>query len=489
MYNVVNYISACISSLVCQTYENIEIILSKTEVNKRADFREVNVFTIDPFDAKDFDDALSVQHLDNGNLLVGVHIADVSHYVKKDSALDKEAKLRGNSVYLVGAVIPMLPENLSNGICSLVPKKDRLTYSVVFEITKKGKVVNFEILKSIINSKRRFNYDEAQEIIDTGSGDFANEIILLNNLAKTIRKKRIKEGSIEFHKPEVVFELDDNGKPIDVNRKELMESNMLVEEFMLLANRTVAQHFLGPNKSNGKSFVFRIHDKPDREKIEEFSRFVKSLGYTFNARAFSDSREIQHLINQVKDSEENAVINELAIRSMAKAIYSIKNIGHFGLGFKYYTHFTSPIRRYSDLIVHRLVHSYNQKKSGVDYSLEQLREISDHISVCERNAVEAERRAIKIKQVEFMKDKIGAEFNAVISGVTYYGIFVEIIDILAEGLIRVRDLEGDFYVYDEKKYSLIGRYNKKRYRLGDKLLVKLVRADLDKLELDFITVD
>ena len=239
----------------------------------------------------------------------------------------------------------------------------------------------------------------------------------------------------------------------------------------------------------GKSFLFRIHDKPDREKIEEFSRFVKSLGYNFNAKSFNDSKEIQRLIHQVKDSEENGVINELAIRSMAKAIYSTKNIGHFGLGFKYYTHFTSPIRRYSDLMVHRLAYSYSQKKTGVDYSLEQLREICDHISACERNAVDAERRSVKIKQVEFLKDKIGEEFNAVISGVTYYGIFIEITDILAEGLIRVRDLEGDFYVFDEKKYSLIGRYNKKRYRLGDKLLVKLVRANLDKFELDFITVE
>ena len=477
------------SAQVLNESEKIEKILTEAEVKKRSDFRKVNVFTIDPIDAKDFDDALSVQQLKNGNLNVGIHIADVSHYVKKDSELDKVAKLRGNSVYLVGKVIPMLPENLSNGICSLVPNKDRLTYSVVFEISKQGKVIKFKIVKSIINSKRRFTYEDVQEIINSGNGDFADEIKLLNDLAKVLRKRRINEGSIEFYKPEVVFELDDDGKPVNVVRKELKESNMLVEEFMLLANRTVAQHFFRPNESNGRAFVFRIHDKPDREKIEEFSSFVKSLGYNFNAKAFSDSKEIQRLINQVKDSEENAVINELAIRSMAKAIYSVNNIGHFGLGFKYYTHFTSPIRRYSDLIVHRLVHSYNQKKSGVYYSLEQLSEISEHISVCERNAVEAERRSIKMKQVEFMMDKIGAEFNAVISGVTYYGIFVEIIDILAEGLIRVKDLEGDFYVYDEKKYSLIGRYNKKRYRLGDKLLVKLVRANIDKFELDFITVE
>ena len=474
---------------VLKDCEDIEIQLTDAEIKRRVDFRDDEVFTIDPIDAKDFDDALSVKILENGNLSVGVHIADVSHYVKKDSALDNGAKLRGNSVYLVGEVVPMLPENLSNGICSLVPNKDRLTFTVIFEITERGKVVNFEFVKSIINSKRRFTYEEVQEIIESGNGDFADEIILLNNLAKTLRKKRVKEGSIEFHTPEVVFELDSDGKPINVIRKELKESNMLVEEFMLLANRTVARNFLWPNKSNGKSFIYRIHDKPDKDKIKEFSRFVKTLGYSFNADAFSDSREIQRLINQVKGSEEDGVINELAIRSMAKAIYSIKNIGHFGLGFKYYTHFTSPIRRYSDLVVHRLVHSYSQNKTRTDYSLDQLREISDHVSACERNAIEAERHSVKIKQVEFLKDKVGAVFNAVISGVTYYGIFVEITDILAEGLIRVRDLEGDFYVYDDKKYSLIGRYNKKRYRLGDKLLVKLVRADLDKYVLDFITVD
>jgi ribonuclease R len=477
------------SSKVLKECEDIEIELSNAEIKRRADFRDDNIFTIDPVDAKDFDDALSVKILENGNLNIGVHIADVSHYVIKDSALDKDAKLRGNSVYLVGEVVPMLPENLSNGICSLVPNKDRLTYSVLFELTKRGKVVSFEFVKSIINSKRRFTYEEVQEIIETGKGDFADEIILLNNLAKALRKKRVKEGSIEFHTPEVVFELDSDGKPINAIRKELKESNMLVEEFMLLANRTVARNFLWPNKSNGKSFIYRIHEKPDKDKIKEFSRFVKTLGYSFNPDSFSDSREIQRLINQVKDSEEDGVINELAIRSMAKAVYSIKNIGHFGLGFKHYTHFTSPIRRYSDLIVHRLVHSYSQKKSRTDYSLEQLREISDHVSGCERNAIEAERHSVKIKQVEYLKDKIGEIFHAVISGVTYYGIFVEITDILAEGLIRVRDLEGDFYVYDDKKYSLIGRYNKKRYRLGDKLLVKLVRANLDKYELDFIIVE
>jgi ribonuclease R len=474
---------------VLKEAKTIELKITPQELKNRLDLRDENIFTIDPVDAKDFDDALSVKKLDNGNLKVGVHIADVSHYVKKDSLLDKESQLRGNSVYLVGEVIPMLPEKLSNGLCSLVPYEDRFTFSAIFEITKRGKIVNYDIAKTIINSKRRFTYEEAQEIIETGKGDFSEEILLLNNLARTLRKIRVKEGSIEFFTPEVKFELDENGHPLAVIKKELKESNMLVEEFMLLANKTVARHFTAPKKSQTKPFVYRIHDKPDQDKIIEFARFVKSLGYNFNTNSKSNSKEIQQVISQVKNSEEETVINELAIRSMAKAIYSVKNLGHFGLGFKYYTHFTSPIRRYSDLIVHRLVHSYTKNKNGTLYSLEHLNNICDHISATERSAVEAERKSVKMKQIDFLRDQIGEDFHAVVSGVTNYGIFVKITDILAEGLIKVRDLEGDFYVFDEKKYSLIGRHTKKTFRLGDKLVVKLVRVDVEKLELDFTTVN
>lgn len=467
----------------------IQFKITNAELKKREDLRAESIFTIDPDDAKDFDDALSVKVLGNGNLKLGVHIADVSHYVQIDTLLDKQARQRGNSVYLVGKVIPMLPENLSNGICSLVPNEDRYTFSVIFDITKRGKVVNYDIVKTIINSKRRFTYEEVQGIIESKKGDFSKEIILLNNLAKNLRKKRIKEGSIEFITPEVKFELNETGKPLKVFRKDIKESNMLVEEFMLLANKTVAQHFTQQRTKKKNPFVFRVHDKPEKERIEEFTRFIKSLGYEFSINSFSDPKEIQRLISEVKGKEEEAVINELAIRSMAKAAYSTKNISHFGLGFKYYTHFTSPIRRYSDLLVHRLVYSYMKKSNGKIYSLDSLHQVCDHISATERIAILAERLSVKMKQVDFLKDKIGRNFHAVISGVMNYGIFIKITDILAEGLIRARDLEGDFYVYDEKNYSLIGKRSNKRYRLGDKLLVRLVRVDLDKLELDFKTVD
>ena len=467
----------------------IDFEVTKDELKKRLDLRRKNVFTIDPVDAKDFDDALSIEQLKNGNLMLGVHIADVSYYVQKDSALDRQANLRGNSIYLVGQVIPMLPEKLSNEICSLIPNTDRYTFSVMFELTRRGKIVKYDILKSIINSKRRFTYEEVQEIIEGKSGEFSEEIILLNNLAQKLREIRIKKGSIEFTTPEIKFELSESGKPMAIFRKELKDSNMLVEEFMLLANKTIAEHFSRYKSNWIRSFVYRVHDRPDKEKVVEFSRFIQSLGYSFNENSFSNSKEIQRLISEVKNSEEEAVINELAIRSMAKAVYATKNIRHFGLGFKFYSHFTSPIRRYSDLITHRLVYSYINDNQKTVYSLEHLKQICDHISATERIAIAAERQSVKIKQVEFLKNKIGEKFHAVVSGVTHYGIFIKITDILAEGLIRVRDLEGDFYVYDEKKYSLIGQHSKKRYRLGDKLLVRLVRVDVDKLELDFKTIE
>ncbi len=464
--------------------EKINLKMDDKEISRRSDFRSKNVFTIDPLDAKDFDDALSIEKLENGNYKVGVHIADVSHYVKNGTSIDKEASARGNSVYFVGKAIPMLPEKLSNNLCSLVPNEDRLTFSVIFEMTKKGEAINHQIAKTVINSKRRYTYEEAQTIIETGEGDFSDDIILLNELAKSLRIKRMKSGSFEFFTPEVQFQLDENGLPSKILKKEIKDSNMLVEEFMLLANKTIAERIF----SRGHiPFVYRVHDYPDEEKITEFARFVKSLGYSFNLKAGKAASQFNQLIRQVRGTEEEGVINELAVRSMAKAIYSTKNIGHYGLGFKNYTHFTSPIRRYADLLVHRVLDKALISKSGRNYSLEQLTKICEHISATERTAMEAERRSVKLKQIQYLQNKLGEEFHAVISGVVNYGIFVELTDILAEGLIRVRDLEGDFYVLDEKKYSLIGKRTKKQFRLGDKITVKLVRVDADNLELDFIT--
>jgi ribonuclease R len=464
--------------------ENLSAEISEEEISKRLDFRSNNVFTIDPVDAKDFDDALSIEKLDNGNYKVGVHIADVSHYVKAGSSIDKEASARGNSVYFVGKAISMLPEKLSNNLCSLVPYEDRLTFSVIFEMTNKGILLNHQIAKTIINSKHRFTYEDIQKIIESGEGEYSDEIILLNTLAKILRNKRMKEGSFEFFTPEVEFRLDENGQPINILKKEIKESNMLVEEFMLLANKTIAERIF----SRGNiPFVYRVHDFPDEEKIQEFSRFVKSLGYSFNLKAGKTAIQFNNLMRKVKGTEEEGVINELAVRSMAKAVYSTKNIGHYGLGFKNYTHFTSPIRRYADLLVHRILDKTLISKTGKHYSLDNLTKICEHISATERTAMEAERRSVKLKQIQFLQDKLGYEFNAVISGVANYGIFVELTDILAEGLIRARDLEGDFYVLDERKYSLIGKRTKKQFRLGDRITVKLVRLDLDNLELDFIT--
>ncbi len=477
------------SSNCLKEAEKINSKIQPEHLEERVDFRDANVFTIDPVDAKDFDDALSVEKLKNNNYKIGIHIADVSHYVKSDTELDKEALTRGNSVYFVGKVIPMLPEKLSNQVCSLVPNEDRLTYSVIIEITQQCKLVDYKIVKTVINSKRRFSYEEVQQIIETTEGDFAEDILTLNKFAKNLRRKRMQSGSFDFATPEIKFELDENGKPVKVLKKEVTESNMLVEEFMLLANKLVATHIALPKNGNPRPFVYRTHDLPDQDKIYEFSRFVKTLGYSFDPNSNSKSIQFQKLMKEVKGKEEEALINELAIRSMAKADYSPNNIGHYGLGFKYYSHFTSPIRRYSDLIAHRLLLHYNNGNKKNPYSYAVLEEVCDHVSLCERNAVEAERLSVKLKQIEFLSDHLGEEFHAIISGITNFGIFVKITDILAEGLIRLRDLEDDFYVYDEKKYSLIGKASKKQFRLGDKVNVKLVRVDQGKSTLDFIIVD
>lgn len=457
--------------------------INESEIKSRLDLRNKVVFTIDPDDAKDYDDAVSIEELNNGNLSIGIHIADVAHYVNESSPIYKESYKRANSIYLVGSVIPMLPEKLSNQICSLVPNEDRLTFSVIVEMTKRAAIVDYKISKSIINSKRRFTYNEVQEILDSKSGDFFDELNALNNIAVKLRNKRMKFGSINFHTPEVNFTLDDKGTPIDIKIKEVKDSHKLVEEFMLLANQIVAKH-ISSNKTNVSPMVFRIHDLPDEEKLKEFASFVKSLGYSFDPGSANNSKEFQRLLSEVEGTEDDALINEVAIRSMAKAVYSTDNIGHYGLGFKHYTHFTSPIRRFPDLIVHKLLFNYIAgNKPG--YSKTQLEEICEHCSAQERNAISAERLSVKLKQIEYLKNKIGEEFTAIISGITNFGIFVELRETLSEGLIRLRDIKDDYYLFDEKQYAIVGQESGKRYRLGDKIDVKLIRVDESKREIDF----
>ncbi len=460
--------------------------ISEEEILKRIDFREKNVLTIDPKTAKDFDDAISIETLPNGNYSVGIHIADVSHYVTPGSPIFKEAEKRGTSVYLVGKVIPMLPEKLSNNICSLVPNEDRLTFSVIVEFTSNGNIVNYEIAKSVINSKRRFTYEEVQEIIETKKGDFTKEIMLLNSIASTLRKERTAKGSINFTTPDVEFVLDDLGTPIEIKIKESNESHHLVEEYMLLANKVISAHISKKDSSKKTPFVYRIHDLPDQEKLIEFSKFVKSLGYSFNPDLKQNfNSEIQKLLKSVAGTEEEAVVNEIAIRSMAKAVYSTQNIGHFGLGFSHYSHFTSPIRRFPDLIAHLLIFDFINKTHNNKFALKRLEEICDNSSLLERTAISAERLSIKLKQIEYLKNKIGKKFNGVISGITHFGIFVELNSTLAEGLLHLRDLDDDFYELDEKNHSIIGNNNNRVFRLGDKIEVILKSVDEDKKEIDF----
>ncbi|MDE6346801.1 MAG: ribonuclease R [Muribaculaceae bacterium] len=470
--------------------KKIDAGITPEVVAQRLDMRDVTTFTIDPKDAKDFDDALSIRRLKDGKWEVGVHIADVTHYVKPDTIIDKEAQKRATSVYLVDRVVPMLPEHLSNGICSLRPDEDKLTFSCIFKMDDNGKVLDSKILRTVTRSNRRFTYEEAQDVIETGKGDFAEEITTLDRLAKILRKARYEEGSVEFDRIEVRFDIDENGHPTGVYFKESKDANKLIEEFMLLANKTVAQAIGMPQgKKKPKAFVYRVHDMPDPGKLSDLSTLSRTFGYKI--KASGTPREVNKSINRmladVKGKGEENFLSTLAIRSMAKAIYTTTNIGHYGLGFDYYTHFTSPIRRFPDMMVHRLLEKY--LAGGRTVNAEKLEMLCKHSSDMEQLAANAERASIKYKQVEYMNDHLGEEYEGVISGVTEWGLYVEINDNKCEGLVPVRDLADDFYDLDEKNYCLVGRRNNHRYRLGDPIKVRVARANLDKKQLDFAIVD
>jgi ribonuclease R len=465
--------------------ETIPLELDEEEVRKnRRDMRGVTTFTIDPADAKDFDDALSVKPLENGNWEIGVHIADVSHYMPEGSILDTEAYERATSIYLVDRVIPMLPEKLSNGVCSLRPNEDKYCFSAIFEMDKNGKVVDEWFGRTAIHSDHRFAYEEAQEIIEkTSEGPFKEEVLLLDGLAKKLRRERLKKGGITFDRVEVKFNLDENGKPTGVYFKKSKDANKLIEEFMLLANKRVAK-FIGDKAKKERTFVYRIHDKPSPEKFDQFANFVTQFGYDIHTSNEDDiAKKISKLLVDVNGKKEGNMLETLAIRTMAKAEYSTNNIGHYGLSFEYYSHFTSPIRRYPDVMVHRLLQHYLDGGSSADKSAYE--EMCIHCSKMEKTASDAERDSIKYKQVEFMADHIGEVFDAVVSGVTDWGIYAEVEENLCEGMISVKTIEDDDYVLDQDNYCLVGRRYGKRIRIGDKLKIRIKAANLKKKQLDY----
>ncbi len=475
-----------------QAAADIPLEIPKEELKKRLDLRSTVVLTIDPHDAKDFDDALSIESLGEGSFRIGVHIADVSAYVTEGSIIDREAFARATSVYLANQVIPMLPEKLSNNICSLVPSRDRLTYSVFMTVTEKGKVKKYDFARSVINSKRRFTYEEVETILDNNTGEYFQELSQLWTAAKTLRKKRMKNGSIDFDSAEAKFKYDEKGKPVEIFIKKRLKSHQLVEECMLLANQTVATHISTLQKNNEiLPFVYRIHDLPDREKLRTLEDFVRKFGYKLNISQSLSSKDLQQLLADVHGTKEENLINEVALRSMAKAVYSAENIGHFGLAFDHYSHFTSPIRRYPDLLVHRLLWDYsngmNEKRKQT--FKKELPAMCKHCSEREKVAAEAERDSVKVMQVEYMRQHLGEEFEGIISGVIQYGIFVELNNMLVEGMLNVRDLDDDYYVFDEKQYALIGERSGNRFRLGDTITVKVAKVTPERRQIDFVLAE
>ncbi|MEG0467977.1 MAG: ribonuclease R [Mucinivorans sp.] len=459
--------------------------ISAAEIARRRDMRGIPTFTIDPADAKDFDDALSIRKLKNGNWEVGVHIADVTHYVQPGDDIDKEALERATSVYLVDRTVPMLPEKLSNFLCSLRPNEEKLCFSAIFEMSTEAEILDEWFGRTVILSDNRFAYEDAQKIIEGGDGPMKEEILELDRLAKTLRADRFKHGSIGFERDEAKFVLDEKGKPLSVYFKEMKDSNQLIEEFMLLANRRVAE-FVGRKKAGQKerTMVYRIHDTPNEEKFEKFKGFITRFGYHLKAdHGKAVAKELTKLLHDVKGKPEENLVSTLAIRSMAKATYSTENIGHYGLAFDFYTHFTSPIRRYPDMMVHRLLQHYldGGKSADRDY----YEELCDHSSAQEVKAAEAERASIKYKMVEFMEDKMGSEWDGVISGVTDWGIYVELEENKIEGMVALRDMGDDFYAFDGESYSVIGHRSARRFTLGDVVRIRIKRADLARKQLDF----
>ena len=465
--------------------------ITAEEIARRRDMRGVTTFTIDPADAKDFDDALSIEKLPNGRWEIGVHIADVTHYVKPGSVIDKEAYERATSVYLVDRTVPMLPERLCNYICSLRPGEDKLCHSVVFEMDDNAKVYKYKICHTVINSDRRFCYEEAQEIIEKGEGELAQEILTFHALAQKLRKQRFEEGAVEFNREEKYFDIDETGTPTAVHLHVSREANQLIEEFMLLANRTVAAH-IGkvPASKKAKAFVYRIHEEPDSEKLSNVAHIALHFGHKLktSGTAKEVNRSINKLLKEIKGKPEEQLISLLAIKSQAKAVYSTENVGQYGLAFEYYTHFTSPIRRYPDVMVHRLLDKYAQKGART-VNPEKLEEECKHVSSQEQLAANAERASIKYKEVEFMGARLGEVYDGKISGVTEWGVYVELNETHCEGMIAVRDLDDDFYEFDEKNYLIYGRRRGKKYQLGDPVTIQVARADLVKKQLDFVLVD
>jgi ribonuclease R len=475
---------------VLREAEHLAAEIPQEEIASRLDYRTVTTVTIDPEDAKDFDDALSCEPLPNGLLRVGVHIADVSYYVREGSGLDDEARARGTSVYMVNEVVPMLPERLSNDLCSLKPRKDRLTFSVLLDVRPDGAVESYRITPSVIHSRRRFSYEEVQEILRAGKGEHADILLPLFGMSRTLMKRRRKNGSIDFETPEAKFTFDGHGFPSAIIKKVRLDAHRLVEECMLLANVTVALH-VGAGGKEPRPLIYRVHDVPDPVRLRELASFVKGFGYALDTKSGVTSRALQKLLDQVKGSEVETLINEIALRSMAKAVYSEKNIGHYGLAFPFYTHFTSPIRRYPDLIVHRLLKEYQKPVSvrRLNALQESLPAVAEQSSIRERVAMEAERASVKVMQAEYMKRHLGDEFDGVIGGVTSFGLFVEINDLLVEGLIRVRDLADDYYLYDERQYALRGRSRGRVFRLGDTVRVRVASVNPAERRMDFELVE